>query len=199
MFSSGLPLWGGPWVPDFGLQTVGSPKRWNLKWDKGRQGRVTGQPAKGLQWVGAKVRVRESPCRWTPGLGEAAGGTAGPHSLWGAKERHSAHLTGGEQRGGSCRQQRPCHVSPEAPVGPARSWNLGPSGRKSALSSTPCCLPPGLGSPLPQELPMVGQLSWEEALPMWWDLRLETGAGGYNRHLEEKSENLNIDYILWDK
>ena len=34
---------------------------------------------------------------------------------------------------------------------------------------------------------------------MWWDLRLEMGAGGYNGHFEEKSENLNTDYILLDK
>ena len=115
----------------------------------GGQGQSKGITLQVDPWAGRS-------CRWN---------SRPPPSLRGKRASFSAHLTGGEQRGGSCllcSQQRPWHVSPDAPVGPAGSWNLGPSGRKRALSSTPRCLPPGLGSSLPQELPMVAQLSSEE-------------------------------------
>ena len=63
---------------------------------------------------------------------------------------------------------------------------------------------PSLSASRFRELPTSGAPHGGSAvlrgtLPMWWDLRLEMGAGGYNGHFEEKSENLNIDYILLDK
>lgn len=106
-------------------------------------------------------RARGSPCRWTPGLGEAAGGAAGPALSEGATSLPLGSPDRRRAERGLLPAPRPVktlELVTRCSSGAGGSWNSGPSGNKRALSSTPSYLLPGLGNPPSLELPMVGQL-----------------------------------------